>query len=122
MSRGATITATPITPPMTASASGQAENSSKSEQAENSSKLAPIIGTKSSWPSTTLADLLRPPLVANPFSAMRASLRRWSNEEFEDGVAYGGQSWLRRRPIDSFFPALLLRAGDVGGRRKRSSS
>src|SRR5262245_60694526 len=27
-------------------------------------------------PSTTLADLLRPPLVANPFSAMRASLRR----------------------------------------------
>src|SRR5262249_50618610 len=27
-------------------------------------------------PSTTLADLLRPPLVANPFSTMRASLRR----------------------------------------------
>src|SRR6516162_4587170 len=26
--------------------------------------------------STTLADLLRPPLVANPFSAVRASLRR----------------------------------------------
>src|SRR5262245_17216292 len=26
--------------------------------------------------STTLADLLRPPLVANPFSTMRASLRR----------------------------------------------
>src|SRR5262249_9873323 len=72
--------------------------------------------------STTLADLLRPPLVANPFSTMRASLRRWSSEEFEDGVAYGGQSWLRRRPVDSFFPALLLRAGDAGGRRKRSSS
>jgi ABC-type transporter Mla MlaB component len=26
--------------------------------------------------STTLADLLTPPLLANPFSAMRASLRR----------------------------------------------
>src|SRR5262245_50569914 len=76
----------------------------------------------STRPSTTLADLLRPPLVANPFSTMRASLRRESSEEFEDGVAYGGQSWLRRRPVDSFFPALLLRAGDAGGRRKRSSS
>ena len=29
---------------------------------------------------------------------------------------------LRRRPVESFFPALLLRAGDAGGRRKRSSS
>src|SRR5262245_27968384 len=76
----------------------------------------------STRPSTTLADLLRPPLVANPFSTMRASVRRSSSEEFEDGVAYGGQSWLRRRPVDSFFPALLLRAGDAGGRRKRSSS
>src|SRR6516164_4329534 len=76
-----------------------------------------------SWvPSTTLADLLRPPLVANPFSTMWASMRRYSSEELEDGVAYGGQSWLRRRPVDSFFPALLLRAGDAGGRRKRSSS
>jgi hypothetical protein len=28
------------------------------------------------WTSTTLADLLTPLLVANPFSAMRASLRR----------------------------------------------
>ncbi|SRR4051794_31461241 len=34
--------------------------------------LALIIGE----PSTTLADLLTPPLVANPFSTMRASLRR----------------------------------------------
>jgi hypothetical protein len=30
----------------------------------------------STRPSTTLADLLRPPLLANPFSTMRASLRR----------------------------------------------
>jgi transposase len=73
-------------------------------------------------PSTTLADLLTPPLVANRFSTMGASLRRWSIEECEDGVADGGQCWLRRRPIDSFFPAVLLRAGDAGGRRKRSSS
>src|SRR5262249_14909729 len=80
------------------------------------------LGARLIEPSTTLADLLRPPLVANPFSTMRASLRRESSEEFEDGVAYGGQSWLRRRPVDCFFPALLLRAGDAGGRRKRSSS
>jgi hypothetical protein len=33
-------------------------------------------GFMSTRPSTTLADLLRPPLVANPFSTMRASLRR----------------------------------------------
>ena len=26
------------------------------------------------------------------------------SEEFEDGVAYVGQSWLRRRPVESFFP------------------
>src|SRR5262249_25554974 len=82
-------------------------------------RQSPFMSTR---PSTTLADLLRPPLVANPFSTMRASLRRYSSEAFEDGVAYGGQSWLRRRPVDSFFPALLLRAGDAGGRRKRSSS
>src|SRR5262249_61687674 len=81
-----------------------------------------MAGFMSTRPSTTLADLLRPPLVANPFSTMRASLRRESSEEFEDGVASGGQSWRRRRPVDSFFPALLLRAGDAGGRRKRSSS
>jgi hypothetical protein len=40
-------------------------------------------------PSTTLADSLTPLLVANPFSAMRTSLRWWSSDEFEDGVAHG---------------------------------
>jgi len=35
-------------------------------------------------------------------------------------LTYGGQSWLRRRPV-AFFSA-LLRDGDAGGRRKRSSS
>src|SRR5262249_59708023 len=34
--------------------------------------------------STTLADLLRPPLVANPFSTMRALLRRQSSAAFGD--------------------------------------
>ena len=72
--------------------------------------------------STTLADLLTPLLVANPFSTIRASLRRRSSEEFEDGVTYGGQSWLGRRAVDSFFSALRLRGGDTGGRRRRSSS
>src|SRR6516162_9674496 len=73
-------------------------------------------------PSTTLADLLTPLLAANPFSTMRASLRWCSSEELEDGVTYGGQSWLRRGSVDSFFSALLLRDGDAAGRRKRSSS
>src|SRR5262249_10797404 len=36
---------------------------------------------------------------------MRASLWLLSSEQCEDGGAYGGQSWLRRRPVDSFFPA-----------------
>src|SRR4051812_6787688 len=72
--------------------------------------------------STTLADLFTPRLVANPFSAMRTSLRWWSSDEFEDGVAYGWQSRLGRWPVDSFFPALLLRGGDAGGRHMRSSS
>ena len=72
--------------------------------------------------STTLADLLTLLLVANPFSAMWASFRRWSSDELDDGLAYGWQGWLRRWPVDSFFPALLLQAVDVGGRRRRSSS
>src|SRR6516162_2875559 len=62
----------------------------------------------STRPSTTLADLLRPPLVANPFSAVRASLRRGSSDEFENSLAHGGQGWVRRRPVDCFFPALLF--------------
>jgi len=41
---------------------------------------------------------------------MRASLRRWSSEEFEDGVAHGWQGRLRRWPVDSFFSALLCKA------------
>src|SRR5262249_55189700 len=45
-------------------------------------------------PSTTLADLLTPLSVADPFSAVRASLRRWSSDEFEDGLADSGQSRL----------------------------
>ena len=55
-------------------------------------------------PNTTLADLVMLLLVANPFSAVRASLWRQSSDEFEDGLAHGWQSWLGRRPIDSFFP------------------
>src|SRR5262245_19331804 len=72
--------------------------------------------------SPTLAELLMPLPAANPFSTMRASLRWYSSEELEDGVTYGGQSWLRRGSVDSFFSALLLRDGDAAGRRKRSSS
>ena len=35
---------------------------------------------------------------------MRASLWRWSKDEFEDGVSHGWQRRLRRRAADSFFP------------------
>jgi hypothetical protein len=76
----------------------------------------------STRPSTTLADSLTPLLVANPFSAMRTSLRWSLSDEFEDGVAHGWQSRLGRWSVDSFFPALLLKGGDAGGRHMRSSS
>jgi len=33
-----------------------------------------------------LADLFTLLFAANPFSAVRASLRRWSSDEFEDGL------------------------------------
>jgi hypothetical protein len=51
-----------------------------------------------------LADLLTPLLAANPFSAVRALVRWWSNDEFEDGLTHRWQGWLRWRPVDSFFP------------------
>jgi len=62
----------------------------------------------STRPSTTLADLLTPLFVANPFSAVRASFLRQSSDERDDGAADGRQTGLRRRSIDSFFPASLI--------------
>src|SRR5262249_14314993 len=41
-------------------------------------------------------------------SAAWASPWRWSSDEFEDGLAHGGQCRSRRRLVDSFFPALLF--------------
>ena len=38
--------------------------------------IRPVLAFMSTRPSTTLADLFRPPLVADPFSTVRASLRR----------------------------------------------
>src|SRR5262249_52934423 len=58
--------------------------------------------------SPTLAELLMPLPAANPFSTMRASLRWYSSEELEDGVTYGGESWVVRGwgggPSILFFP------------------
>src|SRR5262249_60454015 len=51
----------------------------------------------STRPSTTLADLLRPPLVANPCSTMRASLRRRCGQGAERGGADVGQRVCRQR-------------------------
>ena len=39
--------------------------------------------------NTTLADLFTPFLFADFSFAVWASLRSWSNDEFDDGVAYG---------------------------------
>ena len=58
--------------------------------------------------STTLADLFTLLFAANPFSAAWASLWRWSSDEFEDGLAHGGQCRSRRRPVDSFFSRLAV--------------
>jgi hypothetical protein len=72
--------------------------------------LAPLtyLMLKRASASTTLADLFTLLFAANPFSAARAWLRRWSSDELEDGLAQGGQCRSRRRPVDSFFPALLF--------------
>src|SRR5258708_12685783 len=51
--------------------------------------------------TTTLADLFTLLFAANPFSAARAWLRRWSSDELEDGLAHGGQCRSRRRPVCS---------------------
>ena len=58
----------------------------------------------STGPSTTLADLLTPLFRADPHSAMRTSLRIWSDDELDDGLAHGGQRWLRWWSVDFFFP------------------
>src|SRR6476620_438055 len=85
------------------------------------SHLSPQIALKGTWisrchhsaimrtrASTTLADLLTPLLDTNPFSTVRASFRWQLSNERDNGVADGRQAWLRRRSIDSFFPASLF--------------
>jgi len=42
--------------------------------------------------STTLADLFTPLLFADLSSAVGTSLRSWSNDEFDDGVAHGREA------------------------------
>src|SRR6266700_7056238 len=46
-------------------------------------------------PSTTLADLFVLPFCADPLSAVRALMRRQSNDEIDDGSAHGWQAGLR---------------------------
>src|SRR6266567_4692320 len=58
-------------------------------------------------PSTTLADLFVLPFCADPLSAVRALMRRQSNDEIDDGSAHGWQAGLRWWSGDSFFPASL---------------
>src|SRR6476620_12195343 len=71
--------------------------------------------------STTLADLLLRLFTASS-SAVWASLRWRSKYEIDDGVAHRWQAWLRRRSVDSFFSAPLVRGEGVARRRRRSWS
>src|SRR6478672_11815425 len=71
--------------------------------------------------STTLADLLLRLFTASS-SAVWASLRWRSKYEIDDGVAHRWQAWLRRRSVDSFFSAPLVRGDGVARRRRRSWS
>ncbi|MBZ0140086.1 MAG: hypothetical protein K8H87_09985 [Pseudorhodoplanes sp.] len=69
----------------------------------------------------------RPPPVANPFSTMRASLRWWPSDEFENGVAHGWQSRLRWWPADSYFSSccyetVMLEQGVSDNRHFRPAS
>jgi len=43
-------------------------------------------------------------------STIEGLLRRRSKDEINDGVTYGGHGWLRRRPVDSFFPPRVVEA------------
>jgi hypothetical protein len=51
---------------------------------------AALVWCKLWQTSTPLADLLTPLFVANPFSAVRASFRRQSSDERDDGVPSKG--------------------------------
>src|SRR6266487_1607395 len=63
---------------------------------------------RNSQTSTTLAYLFTPHLRADPPLAVRAALRWQSSDNLDDGVTHGWQAWLRRRSVDSFFPAALF--------------
>src|SRR6266436_7127 len=91
-----------------ASVRGNAAIRTLSERSGHSASRAYRTGFMGTRPSTTLADLLMRLLVANPFSAVRASLRWWTRDEFEDGLTHGRQGRLRWRTVDSFFPVLLF--------------
>src|SRR6266487_1063548 len=69
---------------------------------------ADALGSFLAWDmktSTTLADLFVLPFCADPLSAVRALMRRQSNDEIDDGSAHGWQAGLRWWSGDSFFPA-----------------
>ena len=75
-------------------------------------------------PNTTLADLFKQHVRADPFSAVRASLRRQSSDERDDSVTDSRQAWLRRRSVDffspsRFFEATVLQEGEGEHRHER---
>src|SRR5215471_18763445 len=72
--------------------------------------------------STTLADLFALQLFTDSSSAIWAWLGWRSKNEIDDGVAYRRQTWLRRRSVDSFFSAPLVRGDGVARRCRRSWS
>jgi len=55
---------------------------------------------------------------------VRATLKRQSSDELDDGVTNGWQGWLRQRSVDSFFPphffeAAMLKEGKGDHRHER---
>jgi hypothetical protein len=67
-------------------------------------------------------NLFAPDFFKDLFSAVRTPLRRRPKDEIDDGVTYGGQGWLRRRSVDSFFSAPRVRGDDAAGRSRQSLS
>ena len=86
--------------------------------------LHPIADNGSGAFMNYFGRLLMPLFGAEPRSTVRTSPRIWLNDEADDSVAHGWQSWLRRWPVDFFSPphfceAAMLEEGVSDHRHER---